>query len=225
WEEIPGSYNASGTWDDYSYLYHDIMCFTLETYSGFPSGSFFDDFNPSGDEILSNCEMVFPALTYLASEPQLTYSNTPPSLVVTNPSSVNQVFDNYTIRWSMSDAEDDPLNCSVLVSRNGWDWAVLASNIMGSTSLFWDVKGITPGSYYLKVAVSDGENWIFDVSDIRLNVNKEPPKSKASFWILAVFIGVSATVYLFFYIRKTKKIGKDWEPDSYKESKAKKKKE
>ncbi|MCG3226187.1 MAG: hypothetical protein H7645_04650 [Candidatus Heimdallarchaeota archaeon] len=225
WEEIPGSYNASGTWDDYSYLYHNIMCFTLETYSGFPSGSFFDDYNPSGNEILANCEMVFPALTYLASEPQLTYSNTPPSLVVTNPSKVNQVFDNYTIRWSMSDAEDDPLNCSVLVSGNGWNWAVLASNIMGSTSLFWDVKDLTPGSYYLKVAVTDGENWISDVSDIKLNVKQEPPKSRASFWILAVFIGGSAVVYLFFYIRKTKKIGKDWEPDSYKESQAKKNKE
>ncbi|MHA2309700.1 MAG: hypothetical protein ACXABJ_10505, partial [Candidatus Heimdallarchaeaceae archaeon] len=127
-----------------------------------------------------------------------------PSLVVTNPSKVNQVFDNYTIRWSMSDTEDDPLNCSVLVSRNGWNWEVLASNIMGSTSLFWDVKDLTPGSYYLKVAVSDGENWISDVSDIKLNVKQEPPSSRASFWILAVFIGSSAVVYLFFYIRKTK---------------------
>jgi hypothetical protein len=104
----------------------------------------------------------------------------------------------------MSDTEDDPLNCSVLVSRNGWNWEVLASNIMGSTSLFWDVKDLTPGSYYLKVAVSDGENWISDVSDIKLNVKQEPPSSRASFWILAVFIGSSAVVYLFFYIRKTK---------------------
>ncbi|NPD87634.1 MAG: hypothetical protein HGN29_02855 [Asgard group archaeon] len=224
WEEIPGNYNASGTWDDYCYLYHDIMCFTLETYGAFPSGSFFDDYNPSGDQIIANCEMVFPALTYLAMEPQLTYSNTPPSLDVTNPSRENQVFDNYTIRWSMNDIEEDSLNCSVLVSRNGWNWTVLASNIIGSTSIFWDVTDVTPGSYYLKVAVSDGENWIFDVSDIKLNVKKEPPKSRASFWILAVFIGTSAVVYLFFYIRKTKKIGKDWEPDSYKESQAEKKK-
>ena len=223
WEEIPGSYVATGTWDDYCYLYHDIMSFTIETYSGFPSGYYFDDYNPPGNGIIDNCKRVFPALIYLATQPQLTYSNTPPSIEVSNPSRMNQVFDNYTIRWSMTDAEDDSLNCSVLVSRNGWDWTLLDSNIMGSTSFFWNVEDVTSGSYFLKVAVSDGENWISDISDIRLNVNKEPPKSKVSFWILAVIIGGSATVYLFFYIRKTKKIGEDWEPDSYKEAKQKKK--
>ncbi len=209
WNETAG-YLANGVWEDYSYLYHDIICFTLEVYEAVWNGYYFDYFNPSGDGILSNCENVFNALVFMAEGPQLTYSNSLPSIEVTNPRSPNQVFENYTISWSMSDEDEDSLNCSVMVSPDGYDWTVLASNLINETSFFWDVQDFQPGSYYLKVAVSDGKNWITDTGEIRLNVNKEAEGSQFGFWLLAILFGGLATIFIFFNIRKQKGVSKVW---------------
>ena len=195
------------------------MSFTIESYEEAWSGSYFDHYNPPGDHILENCELVFPALMFLASSPQLTYTNLLPSIQVTNPSEINQVFENYTIRWTMNDPEDAPLNCSILVSDNGWNWTILASNLINTSSFFWDLENVDRGSYYLKVAVSDGENWISDVGDIRLNVKSDIPGSPAAFWILAVVVGGSALALFIMRLRKQKDMSRVWGPDPYQELK------
>ncbi len=212
WNESAG-YNANGAWEDYCYAAHDIICFTLETYIDIWTGSYFDNFNPPGSQILSNCEYVYPAMVYLAEEPRLTYSNNLPSIMVNNPSTVNQVFDNYTITWTMADLDGDELNCTVLVSDNGWNWDVLGTNLIDQTSFFWNVTSVYPGSYYLKVAVYDGKDWISDISEIRLNVRNVKPPSPFAFYILAGIFGTLAVVYLFFYIRKSKNLSKMWGPE------------
>ncbi len=212
WNESAG-YIANGAWEDYSYAAHDIICFTLETYTDIWTGSYFDYFNPSGNQILSNCEYVYPAMVYLAEEPRLTYSNNLPSIMVTNPSTINQVFDNYTINWTMDDLDGDELNCTVLVSDNGWNWDVLGTNLTDQTSFFWNVTSVDPGSYYLKVAVYDGKDWISDIGEIRLNVRNVKPPSPFAFYILAGIFGTLAIVYLFFYLRKSKNLSKMWGPE------------
>ncbi|MHA1419525.1 MAG: M14 family zinc carboxypeptidase [Candidatus Heimdallarchaeaceae archaeon] len=214
-ESIP--YPVNGVWDDFCYAAHDIMCFTLETYGSW-MGTYFDSYNPPGNQILSNCEYVYPAMIYLAEEPRLTYSNNLPSIIVTNPSTVNQVFENYTINWTMDDLDGDDLNCTVLVSENGWNWDVLGTNLTDQTSFFWNVTAIEPGSYYLKVAVYDGKDWISDISEIRLNVRNIKPPSPFAFYILAGIFGTLAVVYLFFYIRKSKGLSKMWGPENSRKS-------
>ncbi len=212
WNES-GGYLTNGVWEDYCYAAHDILCFTLETYYDIWTGSYFDYFNPPGNQILSNCEYVYPAMIYLAEEPRLTYSNNLPSIEVTNPSTINQVFENYTITWTMDDLDGDNLNCTVLVSENGWNWDVLATNLTDQTSFFWNVTSVDPGSYYLKVAVYDGKDWISDVSEISLNVRNVKPPSPFAFYILAGIFGTLAVVYLFFYLRKSKNLSKMWGPE------------
>ncbi|MCK5141191.1 MAG: hypothetical protein KAQ70_03275, partial [Candidatus Heimdallarchaeota archaeon] len=212
WNESAG-YLSNGAWEDYCYAAHDIICFTLETYFDIWTGSYFDYFNPPGNQILSNCEYVYPAMIYLAEEPRLTYSNNLPSIEVTNPSTINQVFENYTITWTMGDLDGDELNCTVLVSDNGWNWDVLATNLTDQTSFFWNVTAVDPGSYYLKVAVYDGKDWISDISEIRLNVRNIKTPSPFAFYILAGVFGTLAVVYLFFYLRKSKNLSKVWGPE------------
>ena len=212
WNESAG-YLSNGAWEDYCYAAHDIICFTLETYFDIWTGSYFDYFNPPGNQILSNCEYVYPAMVYLAEEPRLTYSNNLPSIEVTNPSTINQVFENYTITWTMDDLDGDELNCTVLVSDNGWNWDVLSTNLTDQTSFFWNVTAENPGSYYLKVAVYDGKDWISDISEIRLNVRNIKPPSPFAFYILAGIFGTLAVVYLFFYLRKSKNLSKIWGPE------------
>ncbi len=169
--------------------------------------------NASGVSQISNCEYVYPAMVYLAEEPRLTYSNNLPSIEVTNPSTVNQVFENYTITWTMDDLDGDDLNCTVLVSDNGWNWDVLGTNLTDQTSFFWNVTSVDPGSYYLKVAVYDGKDWISDIGEIRLNVRNVKPPSPFAFYILAGIFGTLAIVYLFFYLRKSKNLSKMWGPE------------
>jgi hypothetical protein len=152
-------------------------------------------------------------MIYLAEEPRLTYSNNLPSIEVTNPSTVNQVFENYTITWTMDDLDGDDLNCTVLVSDNGWNWDVLGTNLTDQTSFFWNVTSVDPGSYYLKVAVYDGKDWISDIGEIRLNVRNVKPPSPFAFYILAGIFGTLAIVYLFFYLRKSKNLSKMWGPE------------
>ncbi|MEE9410184.1 MAG: M14 family zinc carboxypeptidase [Candidatus Heimdallarchaeota archaeon] len=217
WNES-GGYATNGVWDDYCYSYHDIMSFTFETYEAPWTGSYFDYYNPSGAGILSNCELVFPGLVYLASNPHLTFSNNMPSVEVKNPSTENQVFEGYTIEWTMSDQDGDALNSSVFASSDGYHWDSLATNLIDETSFYWNVTEVTPGSYYLKVAVSDSKDRIADTSEIRLNVKQEPPRSPFAFWILAVIIGTLGAVFLFFNLRKSKAASKVWGPDPYEEA-------
>ncbi len=224
WNESAG-YLANGVWDDYCYSYHDIMSFTYETYGGTWLGSYFDFYNPPGTGILANCEEVFPGLEFLAYNPHLSVSNNLPILEVKNPSRMNQVFDNYTIEWTMSDVDGDLLNCSVYVSPDGHQWEVLADNLINETSFFWNVTDVEPDSYYLKVAVSDGNDWVVDSTEIELNVKQEPPRSPFAFWILAVIIGSLGTVFLFFNIRKSKAVSKAWGPDQIEETETEKKDE
>ncbi len=212
WNETAG-YLANGVWTDYCYLFHDIVCFTLEVYETVWNGNYFDYYNPSGNGILANCEMVFDALVFMAEGPQLTYSNSLPSITVFSPRSPNQVFDNYTIEWTMSDLEDENLNCSVLVSADGFTWTVLADNLIDETSYFWNVTDVQPGSYYLKIAVSDGDNWITDIGEIRLNVKREVESSRFGFWLLAILFGGLAAIFIFFNIRKQKSVGKMWDDE------------
>jgi len=216
WNES-GMYTSNGAWDDYCYANHDITSFTFEVYGSTWTGSWFDYYNPAGSGILSVCEQVYDGLIYMANEPRLTYSNNLPSIEVSNPSRVNQVFENYTIRWTMSDADDDSLNCSVFASTNGLNWDVIATNIIDESSYFWDVQDVSPGSYYIKVAVSDGKDWIADTNEIKLNVNQEVESSRFAFWILASIFGGLAAIYLFFNIRKSKGISKVWGPEPYDE--------
>ena len=217
WNESAG-YLANGVWDDYCYAFHDILSFTFETYEGPWTGSYFDLYNPPGFDILTNCETVFPGLEFLAFNPHISVTNNLPTLEVINPSIQNQVFDNYTIEWRMSDLDDDPLNCTVYVSPDGHQWEVLANNLINETSFFWNVTDVEPDSYYLKVAVSDGKDWVVDSSEIELNVKQEPPRSPFAFWILAVIIGSLGTVFLFFNLRKSKTASKVWGPDPYEET-------
>ena len=221
WNES-AAYLTNGAWEDYCYASHDIKGFTFEIYESTWTGSYFDFYNPAGFDILSICETVFNGLIYMAYEPRLTYTNNLPSIVVTNPSTVNQVFDNYTIRWTMNDIDGDKLNCSVLISQDGLVWDVLKTNIIEESSYFWDVTNVEPGSYYLKVAVSDGKDWIADTSENKLNVNKEAESSPFAFWILAGIFGGLAAVYLFFNIRKSKKVSKVWGPEPYEDENSEK---
>jgi hypothetical protein len=188
-------------------------------YGGIWNGNYFDFYNPPGNGILANCESVFDALVFMAEGPQLTYTNSLPLLTVSSPRSPNQVFENYTIEWTMSDAEEDTLNCSVLVSPDGYTWEVLAENLINETSYFWNVTDVQPGSYYLKVAVSDGQNWITDTGEVRLNVKKEAEGSRFGFWLLAILIGGLLSVYVFFNIRKQKSVSKMWEGEQITEEK------
>ena len=113
----------------------------------------------------------------------------------------------------MGDLDGDELNCTVLVSDNGWNWDVLATNLTDQTSFFWNVTAEDPGSYYLKVAVYDGKDWISDISEIRLNVRNIKTPSPFAFYILAGVFGTLAVVYLFFYLRKSKNLSKMWGPE------------
>ncbi|MCE7741572.1 MAG: hypothetical protein GOP50_03870 [Candidatus Heimdallarchaeota archaeon] len=216
WNES-GLYTANGAWEDYCYANHDIIGFTFEVYEAPWTGSYFDYYNPEGSYILTNCEQVFEGLIYMAYEPRLTYSNNLPSIEVSNPSTVNQVFDNFTIRWTMSDDDEDSLNCSVFVSTDNLHWDVLKTNIIDESSYFWDVRDVEAGSYYIKVAAYDGMDRITDTNEIKLNVNKEAEGSQFAFWLLAGIFGGLAAVYLFFYIRKSKGVSKIWGPDPYEE--------
>ena len=94
-------------------------------------------------------------------------------------------------------------------------------HLLDETSFFWDVSGVEPGSYYLKVAVYDGKDWIADTNEIKLNVNKEAESSPYAFWILAGIFGGLAAIYLFFNIRKSKGVSKIWGPEPYEEEKLK----
>ena len=218
WNET-ANYTANGVWVDYCYANHDIIGFTFEIFEAPWTGVWFDYFNPAGSSILSVCEQVYEGLIYLANEPRLTYTNNLPTLEVTNPSTINQVFDDYTIRWTMSDNDGDPLNCSVFVSTDGLHWDILGTNLLETTSLFWDLEGVEPGSYYIKVAAYDGKDWIADTNEIKLNVNKEVEGSRLAFWLLAGIFGGLGTIYLFFNIRKSKGVSKIWGPDPYVEDK------
>ncbi len=213
WSEI-GGYQASGTWNDYCYYAYDIVPITIETYEAVWTGSFFDYYNPSGDGIITNCALVFPALVYMANEPHLTYSNNLTSVKITNPSRSISYNDTYDFSWAMDDKDNDPLNSTVLISENGWNWTILASNITEYNTYSWNLTDVKAGSYYLKVAVFDGKDWVTDVSEAMLFVKIKPRRFSPSFWILGIFIGGSALVYIFFNIRKTKKVGKIWDPKS-----------
>ncbi|MHA1303014.1 MAG: M14 family zinc carboxypeptidase [Candidatus Heimdallarchaeaceae archaeon] len=211
WNETNYGYATSGEWGDYAYLYHDIMSFTIETYGSSPLYYYYDFFNPDADEVLANCEKIFPALEFLANEPHLTYANSLPEIEVNNPSKINQVFDNYTITWSASDIDGDLLNASVFVSQDGLHWQLLKSNLIDRTYLLWDLQDFEAGSYYIKVAVSDGKDWIHDTTEIKLNVKKEVGEQKPYvFWIAAGTFGVLAMLYYAHIAKKTKDIGKTW---------------
>ncbi len=214
WNES-GLYTANGAWEDYCYASHDIIGFTFEVFEAPWTGSWFDYYNPEGSYILTNSEQVYNGLIYMVNEPRLTYSNNLPSVEVMNPSAVNQVFDNYTIRWTMSDADEESLNCTVFVSIDGLHWTVLKTNMIDETSYFWDIREVDSGSYYIKIGVYDGKDWIADTNEIKLNVNKEVEGSRFAFWLLAGIFGSLAAVYLFFNIRKSKGISKIWGPDPY----------
>ncbi|MHA1685536.1 MAG: M14 family zinc carboxypeptidase [Candidatus Heimdallarchaeaceae archaeon] len=212
WEEI-GGYITSGEWSDYSYLFHDILGFTLETYGGIWNGNYFDYFNPPGNKILSNCEKIFAALIYLAQEPRLTYNNTLPFVEVTNPSIENLVTENYTIHWSATDADNDPLNISLFVSTDGLRWKTIAANLTAVDSYNWNLSVVQPGSYYIKVAVYDGKDWIHDVTEIKLNVKIKITVSLLSrilIWASAGAFGVIALLYYAYNMKKAKEISKIW---------------
>ncbi|MFW9851998.1 MAG: M14 family zinc carboxypeptidase [Candidatus Thorarchaeota archaeon] len=211
WSEI-GGYEASGTWNDYCYYAYDIVPITIETYETIWTGSYFDYYNPSGDGIISNCELVFPALAYMANEPHLTYTNNLPSVKITNPSRSISYNDSYDFSWAMDDEDNDPLNSTILISENGWNWTVLASNITEYNTYTWNLTDVKASSYYLKVAVFDGKDWVTDVSEAKLYVKIRPRRFSASFWIIGILMGGSALVYIFFNIRKTRKVKEMWDP-------------
>ncbi|MHA1829475.1 MAG: M14 family zinc carboxypeptidase [Candidatus Heimdallarchaeaceae archaeon] len=214
----------TGTWVDFTYARYRIKSFALGTYGKPWNGSFFDQYNPQGNEILSNCEMIFNALNFLMNEPHLSYFNQLPSVEVLNPSKLNQVFDNYTIHWKMNDQDGEIINCTVLVSGDGKHWKALATNLQKQTSLFWNVSAENPGAYYIKVAVYDGRDWVSDTSEIRLNIKREREGSTAAFWVMASIFASLAGLYLFFYLRKTKKIEKMWYEEATENVKEEKKK-
>jgi len=210
WNDTIYGYITSGEWGDYSYLYHNIKSFTIETF-GTNSYSYWTDyFNPDADEVISNCELIFPSLLFLAENPQLTYTNNLPKIEVKNPSDPNQVFDNYTIQWIASDEDNDKLNASIFVSQDGIYWDLLATNVNNS-SFLWDLDGVEPGSYYIKVAVSDGKSWIHDVTEIKLNVRTDIQMQKPYvFWIVAGSFGFLAVIFYALTLKKSKDVIDVW---------------
>ncbi len=213
WNET--GYNITGGWDDYCYSYYNILSFTLKTYQKPSNDSYFDYYNPSGTGILSNCELINEALIYLALEPRLTYNNSLPAVKVTNPSEINQVIQSYTIRWVATDPDNDQLTCNIMISEDGNNWHRIASGLSNAGAYFWDLSTFNnSGSYYLKVAVYDGTDWIHDTTEVKLNV-KEEPKSQPIwiFWVSAVVIGVLALGYLTITARKSKRVSKIWGPE------------
>jgi len=120
----------------------------------------------------------------------------------------------------MSDDDGDSLNCSLFYSTDGLHWNVIAKNVIDTTMYLWDITEIEPDAYYLKVAVSDGKDWIADTNEIKLNVNVEAEGSKLAFWLLAGVFGGLAAIYLFFNLRKSRGISKVWGPDPYEDEKS-----
>ncbi len=212
WNETGSGYVTSGEWGDYSLLYHGIKPFTIETYGTYSFSYYYDSFNPSADKVISNCEMIFPALDFLASNPELSYNNSFPSVRVIDPNKINQVFDNYSINWIATDKENDPLNISIFISEDGLHWNNIANNLHDTFSFTWDVTNVPSGSYYIKVAVSDGHNWIHDTSAIKLNVKKEVnhKTNPILFWIFAGTFGMLALLYYIYIAKKSKDVGKMW---------------
>ncbi|MHA1867030.1 MAG: M14 family zinc carboxypeptidase [Candidatus Heimdallarchaeaceae archaeon] len=209
WNDTTYGYVTSGEWGDYAYLYHNIKSFTIETF-GSHSYYWTDYFNPDADKVIDNCEHIFPSLLFLAENPQLTYTNRLPEIEVKNPSDPNQVFDNYTIQWTASDNDGDKLNFSIFVSQDGLYWNLLATNVNGS-SFFWDLDNVEAGSYYIKVAVSDGKVWVHDVTEVKLNVRTDVKmQNPYIFWIVAGSFGLLAVIFYALTLKKSKDVINVW---------------
>lgn len=83
----------------------------------------------------------------------------------------------YTIQWSGSDADNDPLTYTVLYSPDGVDWMTLETN-MTSTSLNVDAATIPGGqAAQIRVVATDGVNSASDTSDAIFTVENKPPEA------------------------------------------------
>lgn len=83
--------------------------------------------------------------------------NNPPALTVLNPTERAYVNDNVlNITWSASDPDGDPI--SIRLSYTGKDGVQHAIAEVDNTGGYaWDVSGLAPGEYTLRVAARDGK--------------------------------------------------------------------
>ncbi|MDI7247746.1 MAG: S8 family serine peptidase [Bacillota bacterium] len=83
--------------------------------------------------------------------------NNPPALTVLNPTERAYVNDNVlNITWSASDPDGDPI--SIRLSYTGKDGVQHAiAEVDNTGSYAWDVSGLAPGEYTLRVAARDGK--------------------------------------------------------------------
>lgn len=89
-----------------------------------------------------------------------------PSLDVSYPESGRNLRDTVAVRWEMFDGDSNQLSYSVEYKRNRpsdrtdspWFLIHKGNHEPGQVALSWDISKLEPGSYSLKVIVSDGSN-------------------------------------------------------------------
>ena len=85
--------------------------------------------------------------------------NNRPEILVTEPDPGENIqSDNFLVRWTASDRDNDQLLITLEFRReNSASFVPIASLISNSGQFIWDVSGITDGAFTLKATVTDGE--------------------------------------------------------------------
>lgn len=85
--------------------------------------------------------------------------NQRPEILVTEPDPGENIqSDNFLVRWTASDRDNDQLLITLEFRReNSASFVPIASLISNSGQFIWDVSGITDGAFTLKATVTDGE--------------------------------------------------------------------
>ena len=100
----------------------------------------------------------------------------PPSVALTYPVGGEVVPRQFTVTWSWSDLDNDPLTAAVLLSTDaGKSWRTLVAGVQGTTAAV-DLEGLAGGTMsHIRVIATDGFNTAESVSGL-VEVEKSPPE-------------------------------------------------
>jgi hypothetical protein len=110
-----------------------------------------------------------------------TVSDNPPSVRLLAPNGGEQLVSGtkYRITWEASDLDGDKLWSNVSISSDKRAWSPLAMDL--ETNEFdLEVSAVRPGSYYVRVQVTDGVNTSEDVSEQSFTVKASEAKGQAA---------------------------------------------
>ena len=105
------------------------------------------------------------------------HNNTPPVLSLSFPRGKEILSGAVEIKWTASDADDDPVGITIEYSPNGGDsWELLSANEANDGLFAWDTRTVSNGSSYrVKVTASDGQAIVIDSSPSDFTVDNNAP--------------------------------------------------